>query len=81
MREWQVRQQIYHQLVPFNEIGDALEDQIIREEFNKNEIIKAAIEYPTVQREYLSYPGKSYAIAITYAKLLEKYLFSRSRDL
>ena len=72
MKEWHMRHKIFHQVFKDTDMGDDLSKETIIEEFDKDSIIKRALEYPTVQTKELFYPGKSYAVAITFAKLLSK---------
>jgi hypothetical protein len=53
------------------DLGDDLSKEIIIEEFSEELIIKRALQYPKEQTKELYYPGKSYCVAIIYAKLLE----------
>ena len=43
----------------------------LEEEWESEKIVQRAIEYPTIQSVKLFYPGKSYAVALIFAKLLE----------
>lgn len=67
---WKVRSKLYHKL--FTEHSDDLRKETIVEEYDKDSIVKRAVEYPVVQTATLYYPGKSYAVAIIFAYLLEK---------
>lgn len=51
--------------------SDDLENEEIIFEDLPEMIVKRALDYPKVQSKELYYPGKSYCIAVTYAKLLE----------
>ena len=73
MKEWHIRHQIFHQFFNNSDIGDDLNSEIIIEEYEDNIIIQRALEYPHKQTKELYYPGKSYAIAVTFAKLLEHH--------
>jgi hypothetical protein len=68
MTEWKVRAKLYAKLFP--EPGDNLQNEVIIERHDKKHIIEDAINYPISQSKELYYPGKSYAVAITYAYLL-----------
>lgn len=68
---WKMRSKLYHMMTP--EPGDDLRKEIIIEEWDRETIIKRAIDYATVQTKELYYPAKSYAIATIYATLLSKY--------
>ena len=70
MKEWKLRSKIYHTL--FTKYDDDLSKEVIVHQYDKQEIIDKAILYPTVQTKELYYPAKSYAVAITWALLLEK---------
>lgn len=72
MKEWKLRQKIYHTMHQFEEFSDDFSNMKVIENFQEDFIIKKAVEYLTVQSEYLYYPAKSYSVAITYAFLLEK---------
>lgn len=72
MKDWHIRHRIFHQIFKNMDLGDDLSKETIIEEFDKNSIIKRALEYPDVQTKELYYPGKSYAVGLIYAKLLEK---------
>lgn len=72
MKEWKVRQEMYHRLTTGQERGDDLAKEKIEENFSPLEVVKKAIEYYHKDSEVLYYPAKSYAIAILYAKLLER---------
>ncbi len=73
MKEWQIRQDIFHKFFQQQDLGDSLDKETIIEEFDTQMIVQRALEYPLKQTKDLYYPGKSYAVAITFAKLLEKY--------
>ena len=53
--------------------GDSLEKETIIEEWDPKVIIKRAKDYYKKQTKELYYPAKSYAIAVTYAFLLQKH--------
>jgi hypothetical protein len=72
MKDWHVRHKIFHQIFKDKDMGDDLSNYKIIEEWEKESIVKRAVQYPTIQQEELYYPGKSYSVAITFAKLLEK---------
>jgi len=72
MKEYKLRQQLFYKLFGSQDLGDRLEKEVIVEEFEESLIIKRAEEYFTVQTSTLYYPGKSYAVALIYALLLEK---------
>lgn len=71
MKEWQIRHKIFHQVLSHLDMGDDLSKETIIEEHDQQSIIKRATEYPRIQTKELYYPGKSYAVAIIFAKLLE----------
>lgn len=73
MKEWQIRHKIFHQVLSHMDMGDDLSKETIIEEKDQESIIRRAIDYPSKQTKELYYPGKSYAVAIIFAKLLEKY--------
>jgi len=69
--EYKLRQEMYHHLKKPN---DLLKDEFWIYTFDKDErIISDIIDYFTKPVNLLIYPGKSYAVAIIYAKLLRKY--------
>ena len=76
MKEWHIRHKIFHNIFQNQDIGDDLSKETIIEEWSKDCIIKRALEYPITQTSELYYPGKSYAVAITFAFLIEKYFNS-----
>ncbi len=67
---WKIRSKIYHTV--FKEYSDNLAKERIIEEFDKESIIKRAVNYCKIQTNELYYPGKSYAVAIVFAYLLER---------
>lgn len=73
MKDWHVRHKIFHQIFKDMDLGDDLSKETIIEEFDQEKIVQRALEYPVKQTTALYYPGKSYAVAITFAKLLEIY--------
>ncbi len=81
MKDWKVRQKIYHQLNPYDEIGDDLKKQKLVEEWDPEVIVQRALEYPFVQSETLSYPGKSFAVAVIYAQLIAAHFKEEIREL
>jgi hypothetical protein len=72
MKEWKLRQKIYHAMHQFGKFSDDLASADIIENFEYDNIVKKALEYPTIQSKTLHYPAKSYSVAVTYAYLLEK---------
>lgn len=72
VKDWKIAQMMYHNLAG-GEYTDDLAKEPIVEEFDKNSIVKRAIEYPVIGSGVLYYPGKSYAVAIAAAWYLEKY--------
>jgi hypothetical protein len=73
MKEWKIRQEIYHRLTSQTDRGDNFADMNVVFEWDDNSIVRRALEYPVLQNENLYYPGKSYAIAVIYAQLLAKH--------
>jgi hypothetical protein len=71
MKEWRIRQQLFHSLLGERGHGDDLGVARIIEETDPGTVIRRALEYPRIQRAELYYPGKSFAVAISFAKLLE----------
>ena len=72
MKEWHVRHKVFHQMFKNIDLGDDLSKETIIKEKEDRDIIKRAVEYFSRQSKNLYYPGKSYAVGIIYAKLLEK---------
>ncbi|WP_127714887.1 hypothetical protein [Halobacteriovorax sp. HLS] len=73
MKEWHIRHKIFHQIFKDMDLGDDLSKEIIIEEHDEDSIVKRALQYPQIQTKELYYPGKSFCVAIIYAKLLEKH--------
>ena len=71
MKEWKVRHKLFHMLYQGEDLGDDLSKETIIFEEEDKKIIQRALEYPVKQTKELYYPGKSYAVAIIFAKLLE----------
>ncbi|RLA63445.1 MAG: hypothetical protein DRQ88_12415 [Epsilonproteobacteria bacterium] len=72
MKEWKTRQELYHRM--FTDHSDVFTQFEIELNYDKDTIIKRALEYPTVQSELLYYPAKSYAVGIIFAhKISEKF--------
>ena len=67
---WKVRSKLYHKL--FTEHSDDLRKEVIIENYDKDAIVKYALEYPVKQTKELYYPAKSYAVAIIFAYLLRR---------
>lgn len=68
MKDWKYKQQLYH-LTNFSDDHIEEKSYIIQ----NDDLVKDIIEYFSIQSDVLIYPAKSYAVAIVYAKLLEKY--------
>lgn len=73
MKDWHIRHRIFHQLFKDMDMGDDLSKETIIEEFEEEVIVQRAIDYPKLQTRELYYPGKSFAVAVIFAKLLEKH--------
>lgn len=71
MKEWKLRQKIFNQL--HDDFEDSFEGHEIVEEYDRDSIIKRALEYIQEQQECYFYPGKSYAVAIIYALKLQNH--------
>ena len=67
---WKMRSKIYHMMTP--EPGDDLRKETIIEEWDPEIIAERAKLYWKKQTKELYYPAKSYAIAVTYAFLLQE---------
>jgi len=72
MKNWHLRHKIFYSIFKDKDFGDDLSKYSIVTEKNPDLIIKRALQYPVLQTDELYYPGKSYAAAVVYAKLLEK---------
>lgn len=68
MKDWKANQVLYHRLT--QEHTDAVENFPTRIDDN---IVGAALDYFFNPQEESVYPGKSYAVAIIYARLLRDY--------
>lgn len=66
---WKQRQELYHQA---NEIEDYITHDKIKYTCVEEEIIDATVKYFSEDSDVLTFPSKSYAVAIIYAKLLEE---------
>lgn len=69
MKDWKVRQHIYHALNPITDYIDG-EDIV---QHNRSQLVQDIVDYFTGEQAELVYPAKSYAVAIIYAQLLNKY--------
>ena len=70
MEDWKHKQQLYHLTQPINDdISD--KEYIIRHD--KSQLVEDIVLYFKEDSDILIYPSKSYAVAIIYAKLLERY--------
>lgn len=67
MKEWKIRQEIYHRLV--SDHGDDLNQQSIE---MSSDIANTAIRYFYERDIGWIYPGKSYAVAVLYARWLSQ---------
>lgn len=70
MKDWKIRSKIYHAMTAT--FDDDLSKEEIIENFDKEEIVRRALQYPIKQTKELYYPAKSYAVAVIFAHLLEK---------
>lgn len=73
MKEWQIRHQIFHKMFKDMDLGDDLSKETIIEEHEPDKIVARALDYPIRQTKELYYPGKSYCVAIIFAKLIAKH--------
>jgi hypothetical protein len=74
MKEWKYRRNIFYSMLPpDHKHGDEPElfNGIVHKNFTKTNIIQDAINYITIHRDDLYYPGKSFAVAIMYASWIE----------
>lgn len=67
-----IRQEIFHRMLTYEEMGDSLSNETILEEYGPEDIVIRALQYISENSSILYYPGKSYAVAVTYALLLHK---------
>lgn len=67
MKEWKIRQEVYHRLT--QEHGDDLNQFDIE---IVTDVVSTAVKYFTVQEVGWLYPGKSYAVAVLYARWLQE---------
>lgn len=68
MKEWKLRQQIFHKTHPIDDYIEQIEHVVDYEN-----IVDKAVQYFTDPNCELSFPAKSYAVAIIYAFLLTKH--------
>lgn len=72
MKEWKLRQTIFHRtVVPSDRLGIDVRFDVV--DMPKPHLKQCIIEYFTLPNPQIVYPAKSYAVAIIYARLLEKY--------
>lgn len=67
MKEWKIRQEIYHRLT--EDHGDDLNKRTIE---IVDDVVASAIRYFTEKEPGWLYPSKSYVVAILYAQWLEQ---------
>lgn len=70
MKDFKARQKVYNLI---EKPGDSIEELGYVEKNDVTDIIKYATCYLTSETQSLEFPGKSYAVAILYALLIEKY--------
>lgn len=70
--EWQPRQALYHS---FMQIKDDLSGipHVVKREFDRGEIVLDVLNYLYKEVQVVSFPSKTYAVALIYAKLLETH--------
>lgn len=70
--EWQPRQALYHS---FMQIKDDLSgiQHVVKQEFDSAEIVLDVLNYLYKEVPIVSFPAKTYAVALIYAKLLETH--------
>lgn len=72
MKEWKVRQQLYHKLhVPRDILGVDVTFDVVP--MTDAQLIESIREYFTSGTCKIVHPAKSYAVAIIYARLIERY--------
>ena len=79
MREWKLKQEVYHRLNPTHK--DTLNDKEIYLIWEDNDIILNAKRHWVEQVERFIYPAKSYCVAICYAKWIERDYGDKFYDL
>ena len=70
MKEWKLKQEVYHRLNPTHK--DTLNDKEIYLIWEDNDIILNAKRHWVEQVDRFIYPAKSYCVAICYAKWIER---------
>lgn len=70
MKEYKLKQINFNLL---GEFADTLNADSHTTESSSEEIIENAISYLTTPMSHISYPSKSYAVALIYSYLIEKY--------
>ena len=72
LNDHKIRQEMFHRLEPYDDIIEQ-EDYDLRMPAIIPEVISGVRDYFTKPLDTLIYPDKSYAVAIIYATLLERY--------
>lgn len=70
MEEFKIRQILYNRLHTHDDLISGIPHKI---ETDRETVIQRAIEYFTKNSVDISFPAKSYAVALIYAHLLEKH--------
>lgn len=67
MKEWKVRQHLYHRTAEITDVHPFVD-------LSTDAIVDDVVEYFTIEQgKRLVYPAKSYAVALIYATLLEQH--------
>jgi hypothetical protein len=73
MKEWKIRQDVYHKLGTITDTPKLMNEGIVMQQLSDNDLILDIVRYMTHPEPRLLYPTKSYAVAIVYATLLEQH--------
>ena len=73
IKEYKLRQEMYHNLNKPSDLIGTTNHKWTWDLLDDEELVQRIIEYFTIPVAKLSYPSKSYAVAVIYAKLLNKY--------
>ena len=70
MKEWKLKQEVYHRLNPTH--SDMLMDKEISLIWDEQETVRFAIKHWHERVDKFIYPAKSYCVAVCYAKWIER---------
>jgi len=73
MKDWEVRQQVFHRLNRFH--PDQVTDERVEymSDWSDDALVERIVEYFAVAPSKVVYPAKSYLVAIVYARLLSHF--------